>query len=368
MIIVILPSKNESKNISHITRIVDIGLSMYYPELYSLILNVDSASSDGTSNIFISTETVTPKKSLTINKDKIGKGYNIKQGIQYGINHKFKYFLMIDSDVISIQPHWIKRYLKRLIFFDDDLVTPIYQRNKYEGNTTNHFSSPLLYACWGIDIQQPIAGDFAFSEALAKKILDAFEIESDYGYGVDTMITWTALVTSSKITQVSLDKKVHNPSFSKIIDMFSQVCLSTFYRIHKFREIILANIPLASDRPLVLHQNLDLNYCLRPDYDEIETILCFLKNVDEFYCTNTPVNDDIWLDRLSSDVVMLLRNNDLLFDDLVFMSQKTLLFYLARVVNYFDWIDDLDLDRLPQYWVNQKQKLLDRLKSILLSK
>ncbi|MCC3531795.1 MAG: hypothetical protein JGK21_28025 [Microcoleus sp. PH2017_22_RUC_O_B] len=371
MIIVILPSRNEARNIKNITKIIDIGLSSYYPNVNSLILNVDSSNLDNTASIFESSDTITSKKSLLLTKKKIGKGFNIKTGINYGISNNFKYFLTIDSDISSIEPYWIKAYLDRLLFFSDDFVTPIYKRNRYEGNTTNHFSSPLLYACWGVDIQQPIAGDFAFSEPLARKILNSFDIESDYGYGVDTMMTWTALATSSKISQVLLDRKIHNPSFSKITDMFSQVCLSTFYRIYKFRSDILTNIKSENYCQLDLHQNLDIDYSLRPDDKAIEQLQSFISKfvanfVNDSCFTSSKVNEDIWLNQLYSEVLKLLMSDDLQFDNIITMVNAILPFYLSRVINHIDWVASTTPDNTSKFIVEQKERLASIIKANLL--
>ena len=49
-----------------------------------------------------------------------------------------------------------------------DLVTPLYRRNRMEGNTTNHLMYPYLFAIYNKKIQQPIGGEFALSKKLVK--------------------------------------------------------------------------------------------------------------------------------------------------------------------------------------------------------
>jgi hypothetical protein len=370
MIIVILPSRNEAANIGSITKIIDIGLNTYYPGFKSLILNIDSSSSDNTVSIFESINTETPKKSIVLDKKRIGKGFNLNAGIEYGLRNGFKYFLTIDSDVTSIEPSWITLYVEQLMLFSNDFVVPVYKRNRYEGNTTNHFSSPLFYACFGRDIQQPIAGDFAFSESLAKQIMNAFEIDSDYGYGVDTLITWTALVTSSRFSQIHLDNKIHNPSFPKIADIFSEVCLSTFYRINKFRETIKTNL-FSIHYPIPeLHQNLDLDYCLRPNIKQIERINHLLISLKSDSSEATLYSSDNyaretkdWTKKTSQYVLFLLQNNDLSLNDIIKVRDGFLPLFLSQVVSYFHWLDHTNSGYESNYhWIEQKQELLHFLK------
>ena len=52
------------------------------------------------------------------------------------------------------------------------MAVPVYRRNRYEGNTTNHLASPLLAAVLGVHVQQPIAGDFAFNRAFIERAVD----------------------------------------------------------------------------------------------------------------------------------------------------------------------------------------------------
>jgi hypothetical protein len=372
-IIVILPSKNESVNIAHITKIVDIGLSTYYQNVKSLILNIDSSSSDNTVEIFKSVHTKTQKKSLILGKEEIGKGFNLKAGIQYGLLNNYQYFMTVDSDVKSIEPYWISSYLDRLILFSDDFVVPIYKRNRYEGNTTNHFSSPLFYLCFGIDVQQPIAGDFAFNRSIAERILNAFEVPSDYGYGVDTMMTWTALMSTNKFSQIHLGRKLHNPSFSKIIDIFSQVCFSTLYRINKHRETVLEILGSGSYCLPNLQPNLDIDYCLRPDDGQIEKIRRFAQDIsrknstiDNEHFENIPFDSDAYLNQLSSCILSVLVNSSLSSSDISLITNHLLSLYLLRVISYFDFIDNVGVKNISQYWVEQKLKLVDIIKSRLL--
>ncbi|MCS7318049.1 MAG: glycosyltransferase [Candidatus Dojkabacteria bacterium] len=216
-IFTIIPSLNEEANISFVTQIIDQGLTNFFPEFSKYIINSDSNSYDDTINKFKSTATESLKIVLKCSKGKTGKGHSIKKGFHFGYKQNGKYFLMIDADLKSISPLWIDKLLRPVVFENVDYVIPIYSRNRYEGNATNHFSSPIVYACFGDDILQPIAGDFGLSRRLVKAVLNNFSVDYDFLYGVDSLITITALLKEYKVKQQELDKKIHNPSFDKII-------------------------------------------------------------------------------------------------------------------------------------------------------
>lgn len=239
MLILILPSKNEAENIIEITRTADQGLCKYFPEWEKTIINVDSSSADGTAELFRQTPCKTACISIILGKEELGKGYNLKRGIEEGLKIGGTFFLCLDTDVRSAREDWVFHFFNPLISKKADYVVPIYRRNPFEGNTTNHFSSPLILACWKRDIQQPIAGDFSFNKEMAQAILQRMKQSSDYCYGIDTLMTWTALHLQKKIQQINLGEKIHQASFGKMRQMFLEVASSTFRQIWLHREQII---------------------------------------------------------------------------------------------------------------------------------
>ena len=142
-IIVGIPTYNEADSISNTVQKIDRGLSKYFPEHKALIINVDSQSSDGTSRVFNEIKTKTDKMSLTVKKQPSGKGANIFSLLKLGKKFGAKYVATIDADITTITEEWLKLLLDPLVKEGVDFVSPIYTRNRYEGNTTNHFCFPL---------------------------------------------------------------------------------------------------------------------------------------------------------------------------------------------------------------------------------
>lgn len=190
-------------------------------------MNVDSNSSDGTAKIFTDTKTKHPKHSIIVTKEN-GKGKNILEFCNFVLSQNIDFCLTIDADITSADPEWVIKLLTPLIEKNAVYVTPIYERSRFEGSSTNHFTFPLIYALTGRVIRQPIAGDFAFSRKVVQAILghDLVSDTSIQKYGIDIFMTLTAISTGGIITQVGLGKKLHAPSFNKLEFMFPQIAAS----------------------------------------------------------------------------------------------------------------------------------------------
>jgi hypothetical protein len=124
---------------------------------------------------------------------------------------------------------WIGKLLTPVTATTDPiLVTPVYTRNRFEGNTTNHIVTPYLFACFGQYIQQPIAGEFAMNSAFVEHALTWPLVESTMLYGIDVFLTGNALAQGIPVVEVALSRKLHNPGFPKILFMSQQVIDSLF--------------------------------------------------------------------------------------------------------------------------------------------
>lgn len=360
-IIAIIPTLNEADNIKYITQVVDKGLQQIAENNNALIINADSNSTDQTQEFFLKTKTHFPKKTLLSKKP--GKGRNIFEVLKLYSN-KADYFIMMDADVTSAKSSWVINLLKPLIEGRGELSIPIYKRNRYEGNTTNHFSSPLIYTCLGKYIIQPIAGDFAFSKRLAEKIKTAFCNPSDYGYGVDTLITWTALLNKFSVKQVKLDRKIHKPSFPKIEPMFEQVCFTTLSLLNRNRKKIM-NIILQRRNFSSSGEEIIDNIYINPPQQErlvsVERVAHKLTEKYKIFDINTKtskehLNVTLWTDILSKYVKMLLEK-DFTPKEINYFTRSLSGYYLLRVLGYFDEIKDIKTNEINQLLSTQRNLL-----------
>lgn len=367
-IAVLIPSLNEADTISKVVHVADEGLCIYFPKQEAIIVNIDGTSSDGTKAAFLRTKTRTKKLLIDNSKNKIqGKGSNILRGLRFAVD-KFDSFLLLDADVQSIDPSWIKKLLKPIVNGQADLVCPIYTRNRYEGNTTNHFSAPLLRSCLRININQPIAGDFGVSKKLAQKIVVSFSGKSDYQYGIDTLISWSTAGLNLPICQVKLGKKIHKPSFPKIIPMFRQVCETTFCQIIRFKKEIL--VRRGRTLPSENHQIvIDASFMRKPEEKKINDLEKLAweaqSNLNDInfgllskFLNHRSISIGLWSDFLSQ-VIGVTLNGKSNARQLGKLADLTTPIYLLRVVNYMRSIENLDNSAVADL-LEKQSEILDK--------
>ncbi|MGB2693147.1 MAG: glycosyltransferase, partial [Thermodesulfobacteriota bacterium] len=166
-IVIGIPSYNEAKTIAIPTLQASLGLTQYFSDKTSVIINVDNNSKDGTREAFLNTITEVPKIYVSTPENIRGKGYNINNLLKVAAELRAKAIIMVDADLTSITPEWVESFLEP-IFDGYDFVVPIYSRHKYDGTITNNIAYPLLRTLYGLRVRQPIAGDFGISGKLAR--------------------------------------------------------------------------------------------------------------------------------------------------------------------------------------------------------
>jgi glucosylglycerate synthase len=362
-IVAIIPTLNEAENIEFITKIIDKGLKRISGKPDVTIINTDSGSTDQTQKIFLATKTCFPKKAISCTKGNCGKGRNVYEALRM-FHKSADYYLMFDADVTSVKIGWINKLLNPLLNHKTDLVMPIYKRNRYEGNTTNHFSSPIIYSCLGKYIAQPIAGDFAFTKRLANMVYKSFLNSSDYGYGVDTLITWTALLNNLNISQVKLGKKIHKPSFAKIIPMFQEVSNTTFNLVNKNRLLLVNNLskkPGNYDKDQIvddkfIHKPTDFSLEVVTKYIEANfQITENLKFINKsFILKIDKIHTSEWSETLS-DCLFYILNTKISKPQLSKISSAFTILYLKRVLGYFEDINNLNAECINKLLLKQRK-------------
>ncbi len=252
-IVVGIPSYNEADSIYFPVEQAGKGLMIYYPHKSSVIVNVDNHSPDGTKDAFLSTPTKVPKIYASTKKGERGKGRNIRNLFEIASGLGAKAVILLDADLQSLTPRWIRYFLEPL---KDgyDFVVPIYMRHKYDGTITNNIAYPLLRTLYGLRIRQPIAGDFAISGRLANAfLLEPTWDENVNNFGIDIWMTIVAISRNFNVCQAFLGStKTHRPKdpASDLGPMFSQVVGTIFSMIKTF-EYVWKNIE--ESRPSVIY-------------------------------------------------------------------------------------------------------------------
>jgi glucosylglycerate synthase len=229
-IVVGIPSLNEARLIPYPTQQASLGLRQYFPDKRSVIVNFDNSSTDGTKEAFLGTETEVPKIYVSTPPGIKGKGNNVRNFFQKACDLGAKACIIIDADLKSITPRWIKN-LADPLFQDFGFVAPLYVRHKYDGTITNSIAYPLIRSIYGRRVRQPIGGDFGFTGELARIYLDhPIWDERIADFGIDIWMTTIAICHNIPICQSFLGRpKIHKmktpgvgvaPIFQEIVGTF----------------------------------------------------------------------------------------------------------------------------------------------------
>ena len=237
-LVVCIPSYNEADAISYPLTQADLGLQQYFGETDKVIINCDNNSPDNTRQAFLDTETQTPKIYLSTEPGIKGKGNNFRNLFEKVVELKAKAVVVVDADLKSITPEWIK-HLGAPLFQGFSYVAPLYIRHKYDGTITNGIAYPMTRALYGRRVRQPIGGDFGFSGKLAQVYLDSTSWnESVAHFGIDVWMTTLAINQRVQICQAFMGRpKIHRTKDpgSDLGPMFRQVVGTIFELMEPFQ-------------------------------------------------------------------------------------------------------------------------------------
>jgi len=235
-VVVGIPSYNESGTIGHVVSMAALGLEKYFPNSRCIIVNCDNNSPDDTKEAFFAARVPSKieKKYISTPEGVTGKGNNFWNLFHFCKKAGARITIVVDADIRSITPEWIK-YLGYPVKEGYDLVTPLYSRHQFDGTITNHLCYPLVFSLTGLNVRQPIGGDFAFSPGLCSYWLEQAWDDMVRQYGIDVFMSLNALFGNFKICQAGLGTKIHNASNPKLGRMFEEVVYTLFSTLIKYR-------------------------------------------------------------------------------------------------------------------------------------
>ena len=230
-LVVAIPSYNEADSIAFPTAQASEGIVTYFPDKTAAIINCDNNSPDNTRQAFLDTPTEVPKIYISTPPGVKGKGNNFRNLFEKVVQLKAKGIVVVDADLKSITPMWIK-HLAEPLFSDFSYVAPLYIRHKYDGTITNCIAYPMSRALYGRRVRQPIGGDFGFSGDLAKAYLKSTVWDdAAANFGIDIWMTTIAFNQGVQICQSFMGTpKIHRPKdpAASLGPMFRQVVGTIF--------------------------------------------------------------------------------------------------------------------------------------------
>jgi len=231
-ILVGIPSYSNAATIGHVVRMAAEGMVKYFPDLKPVLINSDGGSPDGTQQVVLGTPVPHGVEVIATEYQGIpGKGSAFRAIFEAARALGVKVCIVVDSDLRSITPQWIELLAGPIVNEGYDYVTPFYVRHKYDGTITNNICYPMTRMLYGLDIRQPIGGDFGFSGELLDYYLTEDVWETDVArFGIDIWMTTTAINAGARICQAHLGAKIHDAKdpAAKLGPMFRQVVGTLF--------------------------------------------------------------------------------------------------------------------------------------------
>ncbi len=237
-ILVGIPCYNNEDTIAHVVTTAAEGLRTYFPDKKSALFVSDGGSTDDTREKAYSAPVPEGfQRRVTIYRGTPGKGTSFRAVFEVAKQLKADCCVVVDSDLRSITPEWIKLLAEPVLDKHAGFVAPYYIRHKNDGTITNNIIYPLTRALYGLRIRQPIGGDFGFSGEIATLYTKEDVWETDVAkFGIDIWMSTTAINAGLKIMQAQLGTKVHDAKdpAEHLGPMFRQVVSTLMYLMGKY--------------------------------------------------------------------------------------------------------------------------------------
>ena len=240
-IVVGIPAYYSDDSLGHVIKTVAEGLDNFYPEKKSLIIIADGGSTDDTREVAQSVDNhyFNIDVLVTIYRGIPGKGSAFRAIFEAAKYLRAQAVALFDSDLKSIKPGWVRNIIDPVLN-DFDFVAPDYSRYKFDGTITNTIAYNLTRALYGVNIRQPIGGDFGMSNSMLSHCLNQDVWDSDIAkFGVDIWLTTTAITGGFNICQAKLGAKIHgekdpaadlSPMFREVVGtIFTLLCSNQTY-------------------------------------------------------------------------------------------------------------------------------------------
>ncbi len=237
-ILVGIPSYNNAATIGHVVRMAAEGMVKYFPDMKPVLINSDGGSPDGTRQVVLDTPVPQGVGVIATEYQGIpGKGSAFRAVFEVARALGVRACVVVDSDLRSITPEWIELLAGSIVKEGCGYVTPFYIRHKYDGTITNNICYPLTRMLYGLEVRQPIGGDFGFSADLLDHYLGQDVWETDVArFGIDIWMTTTAINVEARVCQAHLGVKIHDAKdpAAALGPMFRQVVGTLFGMMAKY--------------------------------------------------------------------------------------------------------------------------------------
>jgi glycosyltransferase involved in cell wall biosynthesis len=225
--------KDVETTVLNVLNVINEGLYRYFPDYKKAIVVAEGGSTDKTSEVIGLFQPYNSiGKIVTSDITGGGKGAGVMTILEVAHEIGAKCVVLMDGDLLSIKPGWIQTISNPIIYGRSDLTVPYYIRDKNDGVITNNLVYPFTRSLYGIDIRQPIAGEFALSKNLYEVLRKHPLFPPDFG--VDIFIVTVAAAEGMKVKEGLYSLKIHESTTRYLepekflIPMFRKVTGSMF--------------------------------------------------------------------------------------------------------------------------------------------
>lgn len=209
-ILIGIPSYKNARTIAFVARTAAEGLARFYPRMRVAVAIVDGGSTDDTISIASSMELPAGVgRVVTTYQGMQGKGSAVRAILEMGRSLRSQVILVLEADLQTITPDWVRRLANPVLSKQYQLALPWYFRPLPDGAVTDLLAFPLTRLLYGLEVRQPMGGEFAISAELAARFGAKDVWETDVArHGFDIWLTTIAINEGVKLCQVRLGAKV----------------------------------------------------------------------------------------------------------------------------------------------------------------
>jgi hypothetical protein len=209
-ILIGIPTYKNARSIAHVARTAAAALAQYLPRLRGAVAIVDGGSSDETVPVASSVELPSGiRRVVTTYQGMQGKGSAVRAIFEMGRVLRAQLIIVLEADVQTLTPEWVHELAQPILAKEYSLVLPSYFRPLPDGAVTDMLAYPLTRMLYGVEVRQPMGGEFALSAELAARLGAKDVWETDIArHGFDIWLTTIAINEGVKLCQVRLGTKL----------------------------------------------------------------------------------------------------------------------------------------------------------------
>jgi glucosylglycerate synthase len=195
-VVLAMPTYNHAETLPRVLEAARPGLEKHLPRLPVALVTTDAGSSDGTVGIvreaglplvYARHEAPAGERVSVPHHGVPGRNAAVRTVLEIGRRLNARVIVLIEADVVSIEPEWIERLARPILDDGADLVAPVYARHRYDGTITKLLIAPLVSALYGRRLHQPLGSHYAVGGRLGEHLLGQ---PAGYWSGRDTVDLW----------------------------------------------------------------------------------------------------------------------------------------------------------------------------------